>query len=136
MEWLWSSRAGWQVVASVLALAPASACSSDESRPDAEAGATGEAGGGNGSSLGTAGEGGSNAGAPFGEGAAGSEAGGMGAAGGEAATDGEAGGVGATGGEAGDAGAAGAAGGNSELSLWNGTDLSEWDGDPDVWRVE
>lgn len=37
---------------------------------------------------------------------------------------------------AGGAGAAGAAGDGGELSLWNGVDLSEWDGDPDVWRVE
>ena len=95
------------MAASVLALAPASACSSDKSRHDAEAGAAGETGG---------------------AGTAGSETGGVGTAGSET------GGVGTAGGEAGGAGAG--AGGNGELSLWNGVDLSEWDGDPDVWRVE
>lgn len=27
-------------------------------------------------------------------------------------------------------------GGMPEISLWNGVDLSEWEGDPSVWRVE
>jgi hypothetical protein len=123
------------VAASVIALVQTSACDSDESTPGAAAGAAGSgansgtAGAGNGTGIGTGGEGGANAGAP-GAGGAGSEAGGAGAAGSEV------GGAGGTGGEAGGAGAAGAAGDSGELSLWNGVDLSEWDGDPDVWRVE
>jgi hypothetical protein len=130
------------VLTSMLALVQASACDSDERRPDAEAAGAGEAGrgaaagtsagGGSGVSTGTAGEGGANAGATGGAGTAGSE-GGTGALGGDA---GGAGGSGESASEAGSAGAAGTAGGGGELSLWNGVDLSEWDGEPDVWRVE
>jgi hypothetical protein len=141
------------VAASVIALVQTSACDSDESTPGAAGGAAGSgansgtAGAGNGTAIGTGGEGGANAGAP-GAGGADSEAGGAGAAGSEAGSagseaggaggaSGEAGGAGSAGSEAGGAGgASGEAGDSGELSLWNGVDLSEWDGDPDVWRVE